>query len=232
MVFLADTTQQSGYHFDPLGPIASTIYITGGLIILFVILYFILKKVDPKGKTPLWLVPFLWVVEIINGFTKENIGKRWKSYAPWFLTLTIFIFFANISAVYLLQNPTGYVIVTFALAMCTFVVIQATGIASNGFGGYLKLFLDPSPVMLPMNIMSELTLPISLSLRLFGNVISGACISLLIKHLLGWGSVVVMPLINLLFDIAFSIIQVAVFVILSMIFTSMKISDEEKIYSK
>ena len=79
MVFLADTTQQGGYHFDPLGPIASTIYITGGLIILFVILYFILKKVDPKGKTPLWLVPFLWVVEIINGFTKENSFKYGKT---------------------------------------------------------------------------------------------------------------------------------------------------------
>ena len=85
--------------------------------------------------------------------------------------------------------------------------------------------------MLPMNIISELSLPISLSLRLFGNVTSGACISLLLKGAFGWGSVVVMPFINLIFDIAFSIIQVAVFVILSIIFTSMKIKDDEKIYS-
>lgn len=220
-----------GYTFNPLSPIASTIYITAGLILFFFILFFFIRRVDPKNKTPKWMIPFLWIVDMMNGYIKANIGKRWKSYAPWFLTLVIFIFFANISSVYLLNNPTGYVIVTFALAFCSFVVIQLSGIRSLGFGGYLKGFLDPTPVMLPMNIVSEFTLPISLCLRLFGNVISGVCISLLIKNLLGWWAVPVMPFINLLFDIAFSIIQVAVFVILSVIFTSMKIKDEEKIYS-
>ena len=226
MVFL------DGYTFDPLSPIASTIYITAGLILFFVILFFFIRRVDSKGKTPLWLIPFLWIVDLINGFVKENIGIRWKAYAPWFLTLIVFIFFGNISSVYLLENPTGYVIVTFALAICSFIVIRLAGITSNGIGGYLKGFLDPTPIMLPMNIFSELTLPVSLSLRLFGNVISGSCISILIKNLLGWYAVPIMPFINLLFDIAFGIIQVAVFVILSIIFTSMKIKDEEKIYSK
>jgi F-type H+-transporting ATPase subunit a len=214
------------------GPVQASLIIIGALIIFFLILFFILKKVDPLKKTPLWLVPFLWIVDLLNGFVKENIGKRWKSYSPWFLTLVIYIFFANISAVYLLDNPTSYVIITFALALCTFFVIQATGIVSNGVLGYFKGFLDPNPVMLPMNIVSEFTLPISLALRLFGNVISGTAISILIKQMFGGWAVIPMPFINLLFDIAFSIIQVAVFVILSVIFTSMKIKDEEKIYSK
>ena len=116
--------------------------------------------------------------------------------------------------------------------MCSFFVIQATNMASNGVLGYFKSFLDPNPVMLPMNIISEISLPISLCLRLFGNVISGTAISILIKQGFGWFSIPVMPIINVLFDFAFSIIQVAVFVILSIIFTSMKIKDEEKIYSK
>ena len=149
-------------------------------------------------------------------------------YTPWFLTLVIFIFFANISAVYLLDNPTGYLMVTATLAFCSFVVIQISGIASQGIGGYLKGFLDPFPIMLPMNIVSEFSLPVSLALRLFGNVMSGGCITILLKYSLGWLAVPVMPFINLLFDIAFSIIQVAVFVILSIIFTSQKISDDEK----
>ena len=228
MLYLAEV---KGYTFNPLSPIAASIYITAGLILLFFILYFFIKRVDPMKPTPKWLIPFMWLVDMMNGYIKANIGKRWRTYSPWFLSITIFIFFANISAVYLLNNPTGYVIVTFALAFCSFIVIQATGIASNGIGGYLKGFMDPTPVMLPMNIVSEFTLPISLSLRLFGNVISGACISILIKNLLGWMSVPVMPIINALFDIAFSLIQVAVFVILSVIFTSMKVKDEEKIYN-
>lgn len=206
----------------------STIIIVSVLVLFFFILSFAIKKVDPMKKTPLWLIPFLWVVETVNGFVKDNIGKRWKSYAPWFLTLVIFIFFANTSAVFFLENPTGYLLVPFTLALCTFFVIQATGIVSLGFKGYLKGFLDPTPVMLPMNIISELSLPISLCLRLYGNVVSGSVISILIKKSMGWWSLPVMPFINLLFDIAFSIIQVAVFVILSIIFTSQKISDDEK----
>ncbi|MCR5231933.1 MAG: F0F1 ATP synthase subunit A [Acholeplasmatales bacterium] len=214
------------------GPVMSTLIICGALIIFFFILFFILRKIDPLKKTPLWLVPFIWLVDMMNNFVKVNIGKRWKAYAPWFLTLTIFIFFANTSSVYLLENPTSYVVVTFALALCTFIIIQATGIISLGPLGYLKSFTDPMPVMTPMNIVSEFTLPISLSLRLFGNVISGVCVSILIKKMAEWFAIPIMPFINLLFDIAFSLIQVAVFVILSVIFTSMKIKDEEKIYSK
>ncbi len=206
----------------------STLIITGVLCLFFIILYFAIKKVDPMKKTPLWLIPFLWVVETVNGFVRDNIGQRWKTYAPWFLTLVIFIFFANTSAVFLLENPTSYLLVPFTLAMCSFFVIQMAGITSLGIKGYLKGFLDPTPIMLPMNIISEISLPISLCLRLYGNVVSGTVISILIKKAIGWWSLPFMPFINLLFDIAFSIIQVAVFVILSIIFTSQKISDDEK----
>ena len=213
-------------------PLISTLIIVGVLTLVFFIMSFFIKKIDPMKKTPLWLIPFIMIVEIVNKFVKDTIGKRWKSYSPWFLTLVIFIFFANTSAVYLLDNPTGYLVITFTLAMCSFVVIQATGIVSLGIGGYLHSFIEPNPVMLPMNIISEISLPISLCLRLFGNVVSGTVISILIKKSFGWFSLPVMPFINVLFDIAFSIIQVAVFVILSIIFTSQKIKDEEKIYSK
>ena len=220
------------FLYDFYGPMTSTVIICAVLCIFFIILSFFIKKVDPNKKTPMWMVPFLWIVDLINGFVKENIGIRWKAYAPWFLTLVIFIFFANISSVYLLDNPTSYIMVTAALAFCSFVIIQVTGVVSLGFGGYLKAFMDPTPIMLPMNIISEFTFPLSLCLRLYGNVISGVAISILVKNAFEWFAIPVMPFINLLFDIAFSIIQGAVFVILSVIFTSMKIKDEEKIYSK
>ena len=222
----------NSFFSKPNNSMISSMIITGVLCVFFIVFYFLLKKVDPMKKTPLWLVPFLWLVDLINGFVKENIGIRWKSYAPWFLTLIVFIFFANTSAIYLLENPTGYLLVTFTLAMCSFFVIQGTGIVSLGVGGYLHGFIEPNPVMLPMNIIGEVALPISLCLRLFGNVVSGSAISILIKGAMGWFSIPVMPFVNLLFDFAFSLIQVAVFVILSIIYTSMKIKDEEKIYSK
>ncbi len=209
----------------------STLIITVVLCLVFILLSFKIKKVDPLKKTPLWLVPMMMLVEMMNNFIKQNIGKRWKTFAPWFLSIAIFIFFSNISAVFLLENPTSYIMITLALAMTSFFVIQGAGIASNGFLGYLKGFIDPNPVMLPMNIISEISLPISLCLRLFGNIISGSVIALLIKGFAGWWAVPIMPVVNIVFDIGFGLIQTAVFVILSIIFTSMKIKDEEKIYS-
>ena len=214
----------------PPAQVISSVVIIFVLCMLAIVLGFFIKRIDINKKTPLWLIPFLWIVDIVNSFIKQNIGIRWKSYAPWFFTLIIFIFFANSSSIYLLENPTGYLLITFTLSMMTFFVIQGTNMRCNGFRGYLKSFCDPNPIMLPMNVISELSLPISLCLRLYGNVISGAAISILIKGAFGWFSIPVMPLINALFDIAFSIIQVAVFVILSIIFTSMKIDDKEKIY--
>ncbi len=212
-------------------PVMSTLIITVVLCLVFILLSFKIKKVDPLKKTPLWLVPMMMLVEMMNNFIKQNIGKRWKTFAPWFLSIAIFIFFSNISAVFLLENPTSYIMITLALAMTSFFVIQGAGIASNGFLGYLKGFIDPNPVMLPMNIISEISLPISLCLRLFGNIISGSVIALLIKGFAGWWAVPIMPVVNIVFDIGFGLIQTAVFVILSIIFTSMKIKDEEKIYS-
>ncbi len=212
-------------------PVMSTLIITVVLCLVFILLSFKIKKVDPLKKTPLWLVPMMMLVEMMNNFIKQNIGKRWKTFAPWFLSIAIFIFFSNISAVFLLENPTSYIMITLALALTSFFVIQGAGIASNGFLGYLKGFIDPNPVMLPMNIISEISLPISLCLRLFGNIISGSVIALLIKGFAGWWAVPIMPVVNIVFDIGFGLIQTAVFVILSIIFTSMKIKDEEKIYN-
>ncbi|MGM9969877.1 MAG: F0F1 ATP synthase subunit A [Anaeroplasma sp.] len=223
MTFLFEYTLKSAMR--------SSIIIVAALCIFFIGFSFIIKKVDPLKKTPIWLVPFIWIVDLVNNFVKQNIGVKWRIYSPWFLTLVIFIFFSNASAVFLLDNPTGYLLVTATLAFCSFLVIQITGITSLGIGGYLKGFIEPTPVMLPMNIISEFTLPLSLCLRLFGNVISGTAISILVKKCFSWGAIPIMPFINALFDIAFTMIQVAVFVILSIIFTSQKIKDEEKIYN-
>ncbi len=218
------------FFSKPNEQIIATLIIVTVLSIVFIILRPVFKKLDPLKKTPLWAVPFVWLVDLINGFVKVNIGKRWKSYAPWFVSLSIILFFSNIAGIFLLESPTSYILVTFSLAMLTFCVIQLAGIISMGLKRYIKSFFDPFFVMLPINIVSEISLPISLAVRLFGNIISGTAISILIKELLGYLAIPVMPFINAIFDIAFGVIQVAVFVVLSIIFTSMKIEDEEKIY--
>lgn len=202
------------------------------LVILLLILGHKIKKVDPLNDIPLWLIPWISLVQLINSFTKSNIGRRWKRYAPIFLTFGITILLQNIASVFGLVNPTSYMITNAGLAIIAFFVIQITGIRSLGFKGYLKSFVGPVKwlawLFIPMNIVSEFALPLSLTLRLTGNIIAGNVISMLIKSFKPW-TIVVMPFINVYFDLMSGVIQTLVFVILTIIFTSMKIDDSEKI---
>ncbi len=212
----------------------SMLIITLVLAIIIIILGLLIHRVDPKKKTPLWLVPIVWIVSIINNFTKTNIGKRWKTYAPYFLTVAIYLFVLNISAIFCQTTPTTYIVINFAFGVTTFFIIQITGIVSLGFGGYLKSFVGPvwwlAFLFIPINIISEIALPLSLTLRLTGNLLSGSVISKLIIGSAKWFAIPFMPFINGYFDLMSGVIQTFVFIMLTIIFTSMKIDDSEKIY--
>ncbi len=213
----------------------SMLIVTLVLAIIIIILGLLIRRVDPKKKTPLWLVPIVWIVSIINDFTKTNIGKRWKTYAPYFLTVAIYLFVLNISAIFCQTTPTTYIVINFAFGITTFFIIQITGIVSLGLGGYLKSFVGPvwwlAFFFIPINIISEFALPLSLTLRLTGNLLSGSVISKLIVGSAGWFSIPFMPFINGYFDLMSGVIQTFVFIMLTIIFTSMKIDDSEKIYN-
>lgn len=213
------------------GQVKSSVCIVIILSIIMIIQSFKLKKVDPLGKTPFWLVPLIAMVKLCNNYSKSNIGKDWKVLSPMFLTLGVYLLVANTSAIWGITNPTSYLVVNIALVTFVFVIIQTTGIVSRGFFGYLKSFMAPIGIMLPINIMSEFTLPLSMSLRLFGNILSSSVISALIVGKIGWFAIPFMPVMNIVFDVGFGIIQVLVFLILTMIYSGMKVKDEDKIYS-
>jgi F-type H+-transporting ATPase subunit a len=212
--------------------VVSSIIITIVLSIIFIIVGFKIKKVKPEDKTPVWLIPFIILVDLINKMTKDNVGKFWKAYAPYFLTLAIFLCVSNISGIFGLSSPTSYLLVNAALAIITFFIIQVTGIVSNGIKNYSKSFFEPVFLLFPINIIGEITLPVSLALRLMGNIMSGAVLSKIIFGLLGWFAIPFLPIYNAIFDIFFGVVQTAVFLLLTIIFTGNKVKDEDKIIEK
>ena len=212
--------------------VVSSIIITIVLSIIFIIVGFKIKKVKPEDKTPVWLIPFIILVDLINKMTKENVGKFWKAYAPYFLTLAIFLCVSNISGIFGLSSPTSYLLVNAALAIITFFIIQVTGIVSNGIKNYSKSFFEPVFLLFPINLIGEVTLPVSLALRLMGNIMSGAVLSKIIFGLLGWFAIPFLPIYNAIFDIFFGVVQTAVFLLLTIIFTGNKVKDEDKIIEK
>ena len=212
--------------------VISSIIITIVLSIIFIIVGSKIKKVKPEDKTPVWLIPFIILVDLINKMTKENVGKFWKAYAPYFLTLAIFLCVSNISGIFGLSSPTSYLLVNAALAVITFFIIQVTGIVSNGIKNYSKSFFEPVFLLFPIKLIGEITLPVSLALRLMGNIMSGAVLSKIIFGLLGWFAIPFLPIYNAIFDIFFGVVQTAVFLLLTIIFTGNKVKDEDKIIEK
>ncbi|MDI1290326.1 MAG: F0F1 ATP synthase subunit A [bacterium] len=92
---------------------------------------------------------------------------------------TLFLFLATASVCTIIpgyEPPTASLSTTAALALCVFVAVPLFGIEERGFGGYLKSYVEPTVIMLPFNIISELSRTLALAVRLFGNMMSGAII--------------------------------------------------------
>lgn len=222
------------YAWSP--QIRNSLIVIGILIVLCIIIGHFLKKKDPNARPSKLQVCLETLVSLINTLTKMTIGKRWRKYAPYFLTVFIYLLVANISGIFAIDPPTTSWNVTLGLGFITFGMIHYTGIKSLGIKNYLKGFTDPLPpwipVLAPENILTSLILPFSMGLRLFGNVVSGTVISILIYGLIsevswGWAVLVVMPFFHAIFDIFFGAIQAVVFILLSSVFIGQKIDEKE-----
>ncbi len=206
--------------------IKSTIIITIALLIFIVIIRILMRNYD-STKPAKGLILFVEkFVKLMNNFSKEMMGKRFKIFAPYFITLSVFLFVANISGLFGLTPPTTSITVTGTLALITFLMIQIFGIVSTGAKTYLKDLCTPIP-MTPMNIIGELAFPLSLAFRLFGNILSGAILTTLVYSFFGWLSIIITPPLHLVFDIGFGLIQTLVFVILSADFIDNKFRENE-----
>lgn len=132
-------------------------------------------------------------------------------------TLFLFIVTSNLLTVVPgFDPPTASLSTTAALALSVLVAVPIFGISSRGVGGYLKTYLEPSVVMLPFNIISEFSRGISLAIRLYGNIMSGAVIAAILLGVAPFFFPVVMDMLSLLTGI----IQAYIFAILATVYIS------------
>jgi F-type H+-transporting ATPase subunit a len=170
------------------------------------------------------------IVEYVYKFVHDTMGKRNLSFAPYIGTLFLFLLFGNMLGLLGFRPITADMNTTFAMAALVFMLIQINGIRSGGLGHYLKHFAEPFPFMIPIKILEEFTFPISLSFRLFGNILAGVIIMELAMeglyslsiHTLHlpiplFQTVIPLPL-NAFFDIFEPILQAFVFTMLTMSF--------------
>jgi F-type H+-transporting ATPase subunit a len=114
---------------------------------------------------------------------------------------TLFLFVASASLCTVIpgyEPPTGSLSTTVALALCVFVAVPFFGIEAQGVGGYLKSYVQPTAIMLPFNIISELSRTLALAVRLFGNMMSGAMIIAILLSITPFIFPIVMTTLGLL----------------------------------
>lgn len=185
-----------------------------------------IQKMDVRQKPGRFMTIVILGIGGFNGFVKSYVGKHWKYVMPFVLTMALYVFISNISGLVALDSPTKYTAITFSMSLIAFFVVQSTGIVSQGWRHFLGIFKPLIP-MAPLNIVGDFVPIISMALRLFGNISSGALLLTLIYKLTGWLSPLVTPAFHLIFDIGFGMIQTLVIVLLTIIFASMKVDEAD-----
>ena len=157
--------------------ITGTIVVGWGIILAVLLLCLFLtknlKRVPEKKRQVLAEM----LVDFVNNTVETTMGKQWKKFAPYIGTLLIYAVLGALVSLLGLRSMTADFNVTLTWALMTFVLITFFKIKTNGFGGYLKSFGQPIPLMLPLNLLSEVATPLSMAFRMFGNVAGGAVIT-------------------------------------------------------
>lgn len=183
-------------------------------------------KTVPKRKQ----VVAEFIVSWIYKLTKDNMGEKNQHFAPYVGMIFAFIICGSSTGLLGIRPVTADLNVTAALAAMTFILIQANGLRTQGIRGRLDELCDPYVVMLPIKLLEEFTLPVSLALRLFGNILGGVIVVDLWMNLMEYLSglmtdvpflraVTVLPL-NGFFDMFEPAIQTYIFTMLTMVFLS------------
>lgn len=153
----------------------------------------------------------VFILDQIREETHEDPDK----YLPFIGTLFLYIVTSNILGAFPgFEPPTGSLSTATALAGCVFVAVPVFGISSRGFKAYFKHYIQPTPLMLPFNIIGELSRTLALAIRLFGNIMSGSLIVAILLSL----SPLFFPVVMQAFGLLIGVIQAYVFAILALVY--------------
>lgn len=213
----------------PITNVVVMSWIAMAVIILWAFISTRKLKDVPRGKQNVAEL----VVETINNFVTNQMGHEGKSFAAYIGTVGLFLAVSNtIGALFMsgitngiISPPTRTMSVPIALAIMTIVVAIGAGFKKRGFVGYMKRLISPIPVMLPFNLLEFIIKPLSLSMRLFGNIFGAYVAMELLFNALPWGAPAV---VCMYFDLFDGGLQTFVFVLLTTLYIKEEIEVEEE----
>lgn len=197
-----------------------TIYLTNSVINTWIIMAVVLVacilltrnlQIVPKGPQVVLEAIVGWIDKFLTG----TLGSEGKAYFPYLASVLLFLAVSNTIGFFGFTPPTKDINVTASLAIMSIILIQVCGIRKKGVGGWLHSFLEPLPLVTPINILELGIKPLSLCMRLFGNVLGAFIVMELLK---GFCALIVPVPFSCYFDLFDGLIQAYVFVFLTSLF--------------
>ncbi len=204
------------FHIGPV-PVNATIVFSWALMLLMVVGAWLITR---RVTSDVYISPGQNLLEVIVGSIRDQIeelgGERSDLYMPFVGTLFLFIAISNILAALVpgFEAPTASLSTTAALALCVFVAVPIYGISQRGLLGYLRQYVEPTPLMLPFQVIGELSRTLALAVRLFGNIMSGTMIVGLLLAIAPFFFPIMMRLLGLLTGL----VQAYIFAVLAMVY--------------
>ncbi|WP_075680540.1 F0F1 ATP synthase subunit A [Roseburia sp. 831b] len=216
-----------------------TVWITTSHVCIFIVMMVLLifsivanRKIKHATEVPDTFQNFIeLIVEKLDGVVYSTMGKKAApKFVNYISTIFIFILASNISGLFGLRPPTADYGTTFALGLITFVLIHVTQFKNLPMKQIWKDMCSPLPpwlpIWFPINLISEIAVPISLSLRLFANVLSGTVMMALVYGLLSKIAIIWPAALHVYFDLFSGAIQTYVFCMLTMTYISQNYESE------
>ncbi len=223
------------------------------LILFSLVIFFTFKHAmkDPLKKPKGLVFLGVWFFNVIQNFVTSTMGEKNRNFSGYMFGLVLYVFFGFSFGLTGLSSPFTYIVMPLSVTAWTFILIHATAVKTNKWG-YFRRYIDPFPVFLPINLITMWAPLLSLTLRMFGNALSGFCIMALFYGALealsadifrpifgmatGGGiqgpdiilAPLITPIFHVYFDLISSAIQTLVFSMLTMIFIAQEQNDEDE----
>lgn len=203
-----------------------TIVTTWALMILLVVgAWLITRNLKAEIKTTRWQNVLEMLVLMIRDQIKEVGLKKPEKYMGFIGTLFLFIAVSNLlTIVPWYEAPTASLSTTTALALSVFIAVPVFGIIEGGLKNYLRSYLQPNFIMLPFNIISEISRTLALAMRLFGNIMSGGLIATVLISIAPF----FFPMVMSAFGLLTGMIQAYIFAILATVYIAAATQDGER----
>ena len=218
----------------------SILIITAVIIVFLIFVNGKLKKFDPMDEPKGIVLLMMVAVQTIDNMVREKTNDEVaKTLTPYMLTVALYLFMANISGLFALETPTSNYSVTLVLAAITCILIEVYSAKARGTKNYVKTWFEPFAPFVVLNLFSKMSTLLSLSLRLFGNILSGGILMSVIYQMLASISkmipfmgefnimgVLVAPVLHFYFDLFSGVMQAFIFITLTISFIGKELPKE------